>query len=57
MHDLLVLAAAGLAALLGAWVVTGLVGVLSRARPRDTGRLWADILLRLLAVLEAGAGG
>lgn len=57
MHDLLVLAAAGLAALLGAWVVTVLVGMLSGERPHDTGKVWADVLLRLFALLEVGAMG
>jgi hypothetical protein len=42
------------AALLVAWVVNGLVGLLSGERPRDTGSLWRDIFLRIFAVLELG---
>ena len=47
----------GLAAFLVAWVVNGLVGLLSGENPRDTGRLGADVFLRLFAVLELGLIG
>jgi len=42
------------AAFLAAWVVNGLVGLLSGERPRDTGSLWLDMFLRIFAVLELG---
>ena len=48
------LAMFAVAAFLVAWVVNGLVGLLSGERPRDTGRLWLDIFLRLFGVLELG---
>ena len=57
MYDLLMLVAFALAAFLVAWVVNGFVGMLSGERPRDTGRLWADIFLRLFAILELGLIG
>jgi hypothetical protein len=45
------------AAFLVAWIVNGLVGLLSGERPRDTGSLWLDVFLRLFAVLELGVIG
>lgn len=42
------------AAFLVAWVVNGLVGLMSGEHPRDTGRLWLDTFLRIFAVLELG---
>jgi len=52
VYDLLFIAAFGLAAFLVAWVVNGLVGMMSGENPGDTGRLGAEIFLRLFAVLE-----
>jgi hypothetical protein len=40
-----------------AWVVNGLVGILSGERPRDTGSLWFDTFLKFFAVLELGLIG
>jgi len=54
MSSLIMLAMFAVAAFLVAWVVNGLVGLLSGERPRDTGRLWLDIFLRLFGVLELG---
>ncbi len=48
------LAVFGVAAFLMAWVVNGIIGLLSGEKPRDTGRLWVDIFLRLFAILELG---
>jgi hypothetical protein len=31
--------------------------MLSGERPHDTGKVWADVLLRLFALLEVGAMG
>jgi hypothetical protein len=47
----------GVAAFLTAWLVNGLVGILSGEKPGDTGRLGGEILLRLLVVLELGFVG
>lgn len=44
-------------ALLVAWLVNGLVGLLSGERPRDTNRLGMEVFLRLFAVLELGIIG
>ena len=44
----------GVAAFLIAWVVNGVIGLLSGERPRDTGSLWLDTFLRIFAVLEIG---
>ena len=57
VYDLAFIAILGLAAFLIAWVVNGLVGLMSGENPRDTGRLGADVFLRLFAVLELGLIG
>jgi len=57
VYDLALLAAFAVAAFLVAWVVNGLVGLLSGERPRDTGSLWLDIFLRIFMVLELGVIG
>jgi hypothetical protein len=54
MYGLVMLATLTVAAFLAAWIVNGLVGLLSGERPRDTGRLWLDIFLRVFVVLELG---
>jgi len=54
MFSLIIVAMFAVGSLLAAWLVNGLVGLLSGERPRDTGRLWLDIFLRLFAVLELG---
>jgi hypothetical protein len=54
MFDFAMLAALGVAAFLVAWITNVLVGLLSGENPRDTGRLWADIFLRLSTGLELG---
>lgn len=41
-------------AFLIAWVANGLVGLLSGERPRDTGSLWLDTLIKIFAFLELG---
>jgi len=43
--------------LVGAFVVNLLVGLLRSEHPRDTGRLWADMFLRVLVVMRLGALG
>jgi len=48
------LAMFAVAAFLVAWVVNGLVGLLSGEHPRDTGRQWLDTFLRIFVVLELG---
>ena len=57
MYNLAFLAAFAVAAFLVAWVVNGLVGLMSGERPRDTGSLWADVFLRIFMVLELGVIG
>ena len=57
MNSFIMLAAFGVAALLVAWVVNALVGLLSGDRPRDTGSLWFDIFFRFFAILELGLVG
>ena len=42
------------AAFLVAWVVNGLVGLLSGEWPGDTGRLWLDTFLGMFGILELG---
>lgn len=54
MSTFALLAMFAVAAFLVAWVVNGLVGLLSGEHPRDTGRLWLDTFLRIFAVLELG---
>lgn len=54
MHKLIILLVFALVAFLLAWVVNGLIGLLSGERPRDTGSLWADIFLKFMAVFELG---
>jgi predicted branched-subunit amino acid permease len=57
VYDLAFIAAFGLAAFLVAWVVNGLVGMMSGENPRDTGRLGLEVFLRLFAILELGVIG
>src|SRR5437016_9574914 len=57
MYNLAFFSAFAVAALLVAWVVNGLVGLMSGERPRDTGRLWADVFLRIFMILELGVIG
>ena len=57
MDRLIILAILAVVAFLIAWVVNGLVGILSGERPRDTGSLWFDTFLRFFAVLELGLIG
>src|ERR1700722_16007887 len=57
MGSFMVIAILAVAALLVAWVLNGLVGLLSGERPQDTGSLWLDIFSRLFAVLEFGVIG
>jgi hypothetical protein len=47
----------GVAALLTAWLVNGLVGMLSGEKPGDTGRLGGEIFLRIFVALELGIVG
>ena len=54
MYTFLILAMLAVAAFLIAWIVNGVVGLLSDERPRDTGRLWLDAFLRLFTVFELG---
>jgi hypothetical protein len=54
MENFMMLAVFAVIALLVAWVVNGLVGLLSGERPQDTGSLWLDIFSRFFAVLELG---
>lgn len=42
------------ASFLVAWIANGIVGLLSGEHPRDTGRLWLDTFLGVLAILELG---
>jgi hypothetical protein len=57
MTNLVFIATIAVLAFLVAWVVNGLVGLLSGERPRDTGSLWLDAFLRMFAVLELGIIG
>jgi hypothetical protein len=57
MDRLIILAILAVVSFLVAWVVNGLVGILSGERPRDTGSLWFDTFLRFFAVLELGLIG
>lgn len=57
MYELAFIAAFAIAAFLVAWVVNGLVGMMSGENPRDTGRLGSEVFLRLFAVLEFGFVG
>src|SRR3954470_17039483 len=57
MDRLIILAILAVVSFLVAWVVDGLVGILSGERPRDTGSLWFDTFLRFFAVLELGLIG
>ena len=41
-------------ALLAAWLVNVLVGLLSGERQEDTGRVWLDILLRVFGLGRLG---
>jgi hypothetical protein len=44
-------------ALLAAWLVNALVGILSGEHPKDTGRVWSDIIMRIFATMEFGLIG
>ena len=57
MYELALILALGVAAFLVAWVVNGLVGLLSGDKPRHTASLWTDVFLRLFMVLELGVIG
>jgi len=57
MYELALILAVGVAAFLVAWVVNGLVGLLSGDKPRNTASLWTDVFLRLFIVLELGVIG
>ena len=54
---LLTLAIIGVVAFVVAWIANGLVGMLSGEKPRDTGSLWVDTVLRFFTVLELGLIG
>ncbi len=54
MSTLILLTIFAVAAFLVAWVVKGLVALLSGEPPGDTGRLWLDVFLRIFAGLELG---
>lgn len=54
---MLFLATLALAALLVAWVVNILVGVLSGEKPQSTSSLWAEVFSRILMVSELGLIG
>jgi hypothetical protein len=57
MGTLVTIALIGLAALFVAWIANTLVGLLSGERPRDTGRLWSNIVLRIFTIKEFGVVG
>jgi hypothetical protein len=57
VYALVFIAAFGLAAFLVAWVVNGLVEMMSGENPGATSRLGAEIFLRLFAILELGVIG
>jgi hypothetical protein len=57
MPELALLAIFAVAAFLVAWMVNGIVGLLSGERPRDTGRLWVDALFGIFSILELGFVG
>jgi hypothetical protein len=57
MYKLLFLAAFAGITLFFAWLVNGLVNLLSSEQRRDTGRLWRDMFFRVFAVFELGAIG
>jgi hypothetical protein len=57
VYDLAFIAAFGLAAFLVAWAVNGLVAMMGGENPRDTGKVGAEVFLRLFAVLELGVIG
>ena len=44
-------------ALLGAWIVNAVVGMMSGEKPGDTGRQWADMFFRILGVGRIGVLG
>jgi len=57
MSDFGLLLLFGGIALIGAWFVNFMVGLLSGEHPRDTERVWWDILLRMFALGELGVLG
>ncbi|HUR45459.1 MAG TPA: hypothetical protein VMZ27_06210 [Candidatus Saccharimonadales bacterium] len=57
MDRLIITGVFALAAFLVAWIVNGLVGILSGERPRDTGSLWLDTFLKFFTFLELGIFG
>jgi multidrug transporter EmrE-like cation transporter len=57
MSDLGMLLLFGGMALVAAWFVNFLVGLLRGEHPGDTGRVWLDILLRMFAIGEFGVLG
>lgn len=44
-------------ALLAAWLVNTLVGIMSGEHPKDTGRVWSDMMMRMFAAMEFGLVG
>ena len=44
-------------ALLAAWLVNTLIGIMSGEHPKDTGRVWSDIIMRIFGALEFGLVG
>ena len=57
MSDFSLLLIWGGVALIGAWFVNFLMGLLRGERSGDTGRVWWDILLRMFAIGELGVLG
>jgi len=57
MSNLYLICAFAIAAFLIAWIVNGLVGLMSGEKPEDLGSVWADVFLRLFTILELGAIG
>ena len=57
MFSLLMIALVAGFALLAAWIVNTLVGIMSGEKPGDTGRVWADLFLRIFGVGRLGVTG
>ena len=57
MYSFILLAAIAITAFLIAWIVNGLVGLMTGERPRDTYGLWFDTFLKFFAILELGLIG
>ena len=57
MSDLGLLLLFGVIALIAAWFVNFLVGLLRGEHSGDTGRVWWDILLRMFSLGELGVLG